>query len=767
MPIGPRLACAFVSTVLISLDGVAPRFVTPERMPRLCALARSGAACFTARTVDPPWTRPAHATMLRGVGPTEHGLVDNSLAPLQTDAPSVLQWARTHERVTATALNWHQMDTLIEPRAATHRFVIDSGYDPAEDDLMIDQLRRMFELASPPEVTFAYLCRADLAGHDHGWGSDPYLGALVELDRALGRLLEVIGPDASVVVTTDHGGVGNDHGDVVPDVMETFVVARSARIDPGSVWAAAEMADIAPTVADLAGLPPCPAWSGRSLVGTERRLVDRILEWLDQADTVTYGERCTMRAHSLQTAQVIVEAGGDDDLVVAALLHDVGHLMGDAGDWGLPDHAEVAARWLAPWLPATIVDPIRLHVAAKRHLVAVDPHYAAALSEASTVTLGQQGGPFDAEASNAFLTEPHAARAIMLRRADDSGKVADVCPGDGPFVERLARALADGAVDPARARAGCRCGDCVDAGSGQRLLEPADLIGWSVEGRVQQVDVDLVHLRRGETTHVARIPTPVGSAPDPRRTWGSEHVLVPRPVDELSAVAADLIETGVALVVGTSIESGTVLDIAERLGFVRTTNYGDLFDVRTEPEPINLAYSARGLGLHTDNPYRDPAPTVQLLHCLHPARTGGSSRISDGFAAAERLRSEEPEAFGLLTGRSVAFRFRSDEVDLASSRPIIQLDPGGRVVGVAVNPRSLVDDLDTPMTEALASFTAMLDDGAVEHRLVAGELLLVDNRRVLHARSEFDPSDGRHLQGCYIDIDAVGSLARLAGTAGI
>ena len=65
--------------VLVSLDGIAPRFVTPERMPHLCGLARAGASCFTARTVAPPWTRVVHASMLLGVDPDVHGLVDNSM----------------------------------------------------------------------------------------------------------------------------------------------------------------------------------------------------------------------------------------------------------------------------------------------------------------------------------------------------------------------------------------------------------------------------------------------------------------------------------------------------------------------------------------------------------------------------------------------------------------------------------------------------------------------------------------------------------------
>ena len=76
--------------LLISIDGLAPRFITPATMPNLCALARSGASCFTARTVVPPLTVPAHASMFRGVEPAIHGLVDNTPLPPGCDAPGAL-----------------------------------------------------------------------------------------------------------------------------------------------------------------------------------------------------------------------------------------------------------------------------------------------------------------------------------------------------------------------------------------------------------------------------------------------------------------------------------------------------------------------------------------------------------------------------------------------------------------------------------------------------------------------------------------------------
>ena len=100
---------------------------------------------------------------------------------------------------------------------------------------------------------------------------------------------------------------------------------------------------------------------------------------------------------------------------------------------------------------------------------------------------------------------------------------------------------------------------------------------------------------------------------------------------------------------GAPCRPGTVTDVVSLFGFVRETNYGRLFDVRSEADPINLAYTGLGLQVHTDNPYRDPVPGLQLLHCLANAAEGGDSVVVDGFKAALTLHAEQPQAFELLT----------------------------------------------------------------------------------------------------------------------
>ncbi len=743
-------------TVLVSIDGVAPRFITPERMPTLTGLARDGAGCFTARTVTPPLTRPVHASMLRGVEPEVHGIVDNSPSPIDAHAPSIFAVASRAGLSTASFTSWAPLDSLIEPDAAGYRVSLDSGYEPTDDELLIDQVTSLLQRRSP-DLMFVYISAPDLAGHSEGWGSKHYLRSLEEADAALARLLAASNPFDSILVTTDHGGAEQDHSEVVDDVMDTWLVVRSPRIKPGAMWDTASVSDVAPTLADLCNLEPDPAWTGRSLLGAERPLIDVVMETLAETDAHSYGEGLSMLEHALQTAHVLRSRGADDDLTIAGLLHDVGHLRGEAGTYGYADHAVAADRWLGPWFPQSIVGPIRLHVDAKRHLVGSDPQYRGELSEASVITLDQQGGPFDAAESERFLADPQAPRAIELRKCDDAGKLpGEVVPRLGEYRDLLERVLVEGATDPVEARDACSCPECRDVVSGQHLLSQSDLGGFEVLGRSFGSGELLVDLVRDGSHHRAIVVESTAEVVEAASSTPAVGGL--RAPDDVHGIASDVIHHGFSHVAGLGSAEGEVLRFAATLGFVRETNYGQLFDVRTIPSPNNLAYSPVGLPLHTDNPYRDPTPSVQVLHCLKPAHAGGATRLSDGVAAGEWLRENHPDDFELLCSTPVDFRFRDDEVDLRATRSVISLRANGSIGQVAFNNRSLVTPQTTRFATALGRFSDRLDFEAIELTLKSGEAIVFDNRRVLHARTGFDPSSGRHLQGCYIDIDAIASL---------
>lgn len=151
--------------------------------------------------------------------------------------------------------------------------------------------------------------------------------------------------------------------------------------------------------------------------------------FIEHGDSEYGGESVTQLEHALQAATLGAASGAPDSLVVAALLHDLGHLLhalpDDAPDRGIDDrHELLAARRLARIFGPEVCDPIRLHVAAKRYLTAVEPAYLARLSQPSRTSLELQGGPMSAAEVAAFETEPHWREAVQLRRWDDDAKVA-------------------------------------------------------------------------------------------------------------------------------------------------------------------------------------------------------------------------------------------------------------------------------------------------------------------------------------------------------
>jgi alpha-ketoglutarate-dependent taurine dioxygenase len=292
-------------------------------------------------------------------------------------------------------------------------------------------------------------------------------------------------------------------------------------------------------------------------------------------------------------------------------------------------------------------------------------------------------------------------------------------------------------------------------------------IVWDNESRVSSFALDWLYEHTGPHDRCAH--------PQVRR-WLEGARLSPRrdflwrPMETLSADRLSrlewltrLLQDGVAFMSAVDAVEAGVLEATALVGRVVETNYGLVFDVHTVPEPENLAYSDRGLGLHTDNPYREPVPGFQALHTLVAAPDGGESLFADGFALAEHLRDCAPEAFAILTGTAVPFRYRSPQADLYAERPLIQLDCTGAVAAVHYNSRSMAP-MRLPAGEcrlfyaAYRQFGELLRQSRFQVKLVLEnrEVVVFDNQRILHGRTGFASAQHpRHLRGCYLTRDSV------------
>ena len=323
-------------------------------------------------------------------------------------------------------------------------------------------------------------------------------------------------------------------------------------------------------------------------------------------------------------------------------------------------------------------------------------------------------------------------------------------------------------------RDNCSCERCRHA-NGQKLHGVNDLaadlrvaeineIGDEIRVRFHGDPHEAVFDRAWLSAVVPAMADDDGRTEDAKRTWAvatcrscpNTTGRATRPIGPTSLEA--VLRTGFVLLRGVPTDDGAVLDVAGSFGFVRVTNYGDLFDVRVAADPNNLAFTSLPISPHTDNPYRDPVPTLQLLHCLRNAAQGGDSGLVDGFRAAALLRTEQPDAFDVLTSTEVTFAFSSVDTELRATRPMIGLDTRGRIREVRFNNRSLQPvrgsaDRVEVFYRAYRAFAEILDRPELRLvlQLAARRLPGFRQHRVLHARTVFDSVGPRHLQGCYAD----------------
>ncbi|HEY2661604.1 MAG TPA: TauD/TfdA family dioxygenase [Caulobacteraceae bacterium] len=319
--------------------------------------------------------------------------------------------------------------------------------------------------------------------------------------------------------------------------------------------------------------------------------------------------------------------------------------------------------------------------------------------------------------------------------------------------------IIDAPEDLAAAEAGC------DAGGGL-------VVRWS-DGHAGRYEAGWLRAHAyDEASRAER------NARTPKILWGAEraHALPCFDFADLQTDGPEFLawltavrDLGLTLVRNAPLAQDTVIRLAQRVSFVRETNFGVRFDVESKSNPDSSAYTAINLPPHTDLPTRELQPGLQFLHCLANEAVGGDSIFVDGFALAEALRRDHPDDFAVLTTTPMEFWNKDAASDYRCSAPIIAQGGRGEVIEVryANFLRGPIDAeaVDMPaIYRAYRQFLRLSRDPAfrVVRRLEPGDVWVFDNRRVLHARTAFDPSTGlRHLQGCYVDRDELLSRIRV------
>ncbi len=329
----------------------------------------------------------------------------------------------------------------------------------------------------------------------------------------------------------------------------------------------------------------------------------------------------------------------------------------------------------------------------------------------------------------------------------------------------------------------------VDPSNHQRLVEPLDVdadltVVEATPCAGGGIDVLLSddHRMTLSAEHVdAAFGTAPFDEPPSAQAWIADDIDVPSfdyatLLDESSAdgsmvtMLERFFRHGFFMLRGTPAKPGALHEITAHFGRISSTNFGTLFDVRTEATPTDLAYTPVALTAHLDQPYRSPTPGLQFLHTITNDAPGGSSTIVDGLAAVLDLASVDPEAYAVLATLPIEFRYDIGTDVKVGRSPLIDLHVDGTLRQLRFSPRLDFAPATDPATldvyyRGRRWLARELNSPRRQHevRMVAGDVLIVDNHRVLHGRTAFDPTRGdRHLQGCYIDHDGPETAWRLA-----
>lgn len=205
------------------------------------------------------------------------------------------------------------------------------------------------------------------------------------------------------------------------------------------------------------------------------------------------------------------------------------------------------------------------------------------------------------------------------------------------------------------------------------------------------------------------------------------------------------------------------------IGFKRETNFGVMFDVKSKPEPNNLAYTSLALPLHTDLANQEFVPGNQFLHCYLNQAEGGQSRFVDAMSIVDQFKQDHPDYYQLLCDLPVPFRFVDDDNDIRYHRPIINLSSQGKFKGLTFNAHiaDVADFAAEMLYDFYAAFRQLMiaikqSQWQIEYQLQSGEMVIFDNQRILHGRASFNPNSGaRHLRGYYIEHNEIDNKLRM------
>jgi gamma-butyrobetaine dioxygenase len=346
-------------------------------------------------------------------------------------------------------------------------------------------------------------------------------------------------------------------------------------------------------------------------------------------------------------------------------------------------------------------------------------------------------------------------------------------------------------------RVNCPCSRCRDPRTGERLVTITDLpqevwvttarqagdrveVEFGPDGHRGVFDVGWLGQFTGEGHDVGAFGGEDQRTEDAKKLWSADDIAPAFPAGSWPLFQAEaahrqaclsaVIRDGFVVLRDVPAEPGTVLTVAESLGHVRQTSVGPVVDVQIGALPPVQAFTARPLTPRTHQVFRDPLPTVELVHCLDDAAEGGESILVDGFHAAAALRDKDRAAFTMLASSEVTFAYSGAMGEYRATRPVIGVDPRGRIREIRLD-LSYMQPLRMPPAEIVGFYAAYRAFAEVlrwpgqplTFMLRPGDCLIYDNTRILNGRTGIVGAGKRHMQVCWTDLDVLSSTLAMMG----
>jgi predicted AlkP superfamily pyrophosphatase or phosphodiesterase len=252
--------------IFVMMDGLRPEPLLDNRYKNLFSLRTRSSWTLNALSIMPTITLPCHMTTFHSVPPSRHGIATNTWVPMKAPIPGLIEVAKAAGLRCGFIYNWEKLRDISRPGNLHYSYFINNVYtDPDGEAILVDEALK-YLAKDHPDFIFVYFGTIDTTGEAYGWMTDKYLAQIEHVDATLGRLLDGLPPDATILLHADHGGHDHTHGTDRPEDTTIPWMVSGPGIRRGyQIQSQVTLLETAPTLARIMQISSHPDWEGHSV----------------------------------------------------------------------------------------------------------------------------------------------------------------------------------------------------------------------------------------------------------------------------------------------------------------------------------------------------------------------------------------------------------------------------------------------------------------------------------------------------------------------